>query len=165
MTEKLQLLVQALREELQQYGEILALLEQQQEIITSRAAPQLVEVVQAVNKQMVIIRQARDARMVRQGELAGLLQMSGASTLTELCRFLPEEYRLLIGALVEENNNLLTRVRQRVRQNHVMLARSVELMQRLLDSLLSTTRTTMYDDNGQVAKKLTGVRSRWSAVA
>jgi len=165
MTEKLQQLVQALREELQQYGEILALLEQQQEIITSRAAPQLVEVVQAINKHMVIIRQARDTRMVRQGELAGLLQMNGTSTLTDLCRFLPDDYRLLVGALVEENNNLLTRVRQRVRLNHLLLARSVELMQRLLDSLLSTTRTTMYDDNGQVAKKLTGVRSRWSAVA
>lgn len=165
MTEKLQQLVQALREELQQYGEILALLEQQQEIITSRAAPQLVEVVQAINRQMVIIRQARDARTVRQGELAGLLQMNETSTLTELSRFLPSDYRLLVGALIEENNNLLTRVRQRVRQNHLLLARSVELMQRLLDSLLSTTRTTMYDDSGQVAKKLTGLRSRWSAVA
>ncbi len=141
------------------------MLEQEQEIITSRAAPQLVDVVQAINGQMVVIRQARDARMVQQKALARLLQMNETSTLTELCRFLPEEYRLLVSALVEENNNLLIRVRKRVRLNHLLLARSVELMQRLLDSLLSTTRTTMYDDNGQLAKQLTGHRSRWSAVA
>ena len=41
MTEKLQQLVDALREELQQYGEALALLDQQQELIKSHTVPRL----------------------------------------------------------------------------------------------------------------------------
>jgi len=166
MTEKLQQLVDALREELQQYGEVLALLDQQQELIKSHTVSQLMEVVQAVNRQMETIRQARESRTSRQRELAGLLQMDGENgTLVELSRFVPDEYRLQINALVEENNKLLGRVRQRVRQNHLMLARSVELIQRLLDGLLSTARTSMYDDSGQLAKQTIGQRSLWNTVA
>jgi flagellar biosynthesis/type III secretory pathway chaperone len=166
MTEKLQQLVDALREELQQYGEALALLDQQQELIKSHTVPQLAELVQAINRQMETIRQARESRTLYQCELAGLLQMDGQnSTLAELSRFVPDEYRLQINALVEENNRLLGRVRQRLRQNHLMLARSMELIQRLLDSLLSTARISMYDESGQLAKQLIGHRSLWNTVA
>ena len=87
------------------------------------------------------------------------------STLTEISQFVPDEYRLQINALVEENNKLLVRVRQRVRQNHLMLARSVDLIQRVLDGLLSTARTSMYDDSGLLAKHLIGHRSLWNTVA
>lgn len=166
MTEKLRQLVDALREELQQYGEALALLDQQQELIRSHAVPQLAEVVQAVNNQMETIRQAREYRSSLARELAGLLQMDAQnSTLTEISQFVPDEYRLQINALVEENNKLLVRVRQRVRQNHLMLARSMELIQRVLDGLLSTARTSMYDDSGLLAKHLIGHRSLWNTVA
>ena len=166
MTEKLQQLVDALREELQQYGEALALLDQQQELIKSHAVPQLAEAVQAVNRQMETICRARESRTSCQRELAALLQMDGqTSTLVELCKFVPDEYRLQITALVEENNKLLVRVRHRVRQNQLMLTRSVELIQQVLDGLLSTARTSLYDDNGLLAKHLIGHRSLWSTVA
>jgi hypothetical protein len=41
----------------------------------------------------------------------------------------------------------------------------VELIQRLLDGLLSTVRMSMYDDSGQLAKQVIGQRSLWSTVA
>ena len=53
----------------------------------------------------------------------------------DLIPLLPADYRPLLQALVEENNELLVRVRQRARQNHLMLRRSVELMQELLNTL------------------------------
>jgi hypothetical protein len=165
MTEVLQHLVDALREELQQYGEMLALTEHQQELIASRAAPQLIEAVQAVNAQMGSIRDARERREARQRELARLLCAEEDSPLATLVPFLSDEYRVLVGALVEENNELLQRVRQRVRQNHLLLARSVELLQRLVDSLLATARTTVYDDSGHLAGNAGGHRPLWNTVA
>ncbi len=57
-----------------------------------------------------------------------------------LIPLLPADYRPLVQALVDENNELLVRVRQRARQNHLLLSRSVELMQGLLNTLLPVAR-------------------------
>ncbi len=43
-------------------------------------------------------------------------------------------------ALVQENNELLVRVQQRARQNHLLLLRSLELMQKLINSLFPGSR-------------------------
>ena len=51
-------------------------------------------------------------------------------------------------ALVDENNELLVRVQQRARQNHLLLSRSVELMQGLLNSLLPGRETRVYNGQG-----------------
>jgi flagellar biosynthesis/type III secretory pathway chaperone len=56
----------------------------------------------------------------------------------------------LIQALVDENNELLVRVRQRARQNHLLLSRSAELMRGLLDTLLLSRETRVYNGNGTI---------------
>ena len=61
---------------------------------------------------------------------------------------LPADYQPLLRALVDENNELLLRVRRRARQNHLMLRRSVELMQELLNTLLPSRQASTYDDTG-----------------
>jgi hypothetical protein len=48
---------------------------------------------------------------------------------------LPEHYRPLLGALVQENNELLDRVRRRAGENQSVLLRSLELMQRFITTL------------------------------
>jgi flagellar biosynthesis/type III secretory pathway chaperone len=65
-----------------------------------------------------------------------------------LIPLLPADYQPLLQALVDENNELLARVRRRARQNHLMLRRSVELMQDLLNSLLPARQSSVYDDTG-----------------
>ena len=60
---------------------------------------------------------------------------AGAASFAELVPLLPPDYQPLLMALVDENNELLFRVRRRARQNHVMLKRSVELMQQVMNSL------------------------------
>jgi len=62
---------------------------------------------------------------------------------------LPVAVQPLVKALVEENNQLLARIQQRARQNHLMLTRIVELMQRFLGSLFPGNPTT-YDNAGQL---------------
>jgi flagellar biosynthesis/type III secretory pathway chaperone len=63
---------------------------------------------------------------------------------------LPADYRPLVQALVQENNELLVRVQQRVRQNHLLLSHAVELMQHLINSIFPGAGPKTYDDAGRV---------------
>ena len=49
---------------------------------------------------------------------------------------------------MEENNELLTRVRARSRQNHLLLSRTVELMQRLMGGLFAAKGGSTYSGDG-----------------
>ena len=49
---------------------------------------------------------------------------------------------------MDENNELLVRVQQRARQNHLLLSRSLELMQGLLNSLFPASETRVYNGQG-----------------
>ena len=53
-------------------------------------------------------------------------------------------------ALVEENNSLLVRVRQRARQNHLLLSHAVELMQQLINSIFPGSSPKTYDNTGRL---------------
>jgi flagellar biosynthesis/type III secretory pathway chaperone len=64
---------------------------------------------------------------------------------------MPPDYRPLAKALVDENNELLARVQQRARQNHLLLRRSLDLMQQLLHSLMPTAHSSVYDQQGQTS--------------
>ena len=55
-----------------------------------------------------------------------------------------------MDALVRENNELLVRVQQRVRQNHLLLSHCVELMQQLINSIFPGVAPTTYDGSGHI---------------
>lgn len=148
MIEPVKALVEALREELQQYGEMLARLDQQQDSIMRRAADDILASVTAVQEQGEVIQQARRDRESMQRRLATVCQRSEQSTLGQLTQSMPADYRPLVRALVEENNELLVRVQQRARQNHLLLRRSLDLMQDLLRSLFPAGNCLVYDGAG-----------------
>jgi len=135
MNEFLHNFIESLREELKQYGELLALLELQQTQVVRRLADELLATVSAVNAQGEAIQVARREREQRQRELARSLRLPDDVLIVDLIAAVPEVCRPLASALVDENNQLLGRVRQRARQNHVLLTRSVELMQQFINSL------------------------------
>ena len=150
MMETLQSLIHALREELQQYGEMLARLDFQQELLMRRAAENLLETVAGIEAQGAVIRDSRQEREVRRRDVARALLKPDATPFAELIALLPVDYRPLVGALVAENNELLFRVQQRSRQNHLLLARTLELMQRFMNGLFlaSTSPVSVYDGTG-----------------
>lgn len=148
MIETLQPLIHALREELQQYGEMLARLDFQQELLMRRAAEDLLETVAGIEAQGAVIREARRDRELRQRDVARVLRLADAAPFVELIPLLPEDYRPLVGALVSENNELLVRVQQRSRQNHLLLARTLEMMQRFMSGLFPATPSPVYDGAG-----------------
>ena len=130
MKELIQNLIEALREELKQYGEMLALLDHQQKLAAHRRSPELLDSIGAVNAQAEAIRVARQEREQRRRHLARTLALDETSGFGELTPRLPRDYQPLVQALVQENNELLIRVQQRALQNHfyaeVLVADGVE---------------------------------------
>lgn len=141
-------LVAALREELEQYGEMLARLDDQQELVMRREADGVLQSVEAVQVQSLVIRRAREERERRQIDLAGSSGLSASADFSELIPRLPSDYGMLVSALVQENNNLLVRVQQRARQNHMLLAQSLELMGRMMKSLFPGSDLRTYNAGG-----------------
>jgi hypothetical protein len=124
--------VEALRQEMQQYGEILARLDQEQEAIAGRGPAAILGSIAAVNSQTQIIEESRQHRLDVQRAVARGLHQSEEAPLLELLPLLPAPHSLLIAALVAENNALLERVRDRAEENHLKLKQSTELMKRVV---------------------------------
>jgi hypothetical protein len=141
-------LVAALRTELQEYGEMLALLDQQQERVVARASDELLVSMAAVQTQSAAIQAARTDResCVRAVAEAGGVSPAGFE---EVWPILPENYRPLVKALFNENNELLDRVQQRARQNHLILTRSLELMQSFISTLIPPRQSPVYNGEGK----------------
>lgn len=150
MKEQLDKLVGYLREELIQYGELLSLLEQQQEMIVNRSADGLMQNLTSIHAQMAEIAKARTCREQCREEVAESLGFDCERPIKEMYSSLPVEYQSLVQTLVDEVNELLLKANQRLRQNHLLLSRSLEFMQKLIQSLFPTQAGQTYDQSGQI---------------
>jgi len=164
MNEPLNNLIEALREELKQYGEMLALLDQEQELVMHRQTIGISPCVAAINAQADTLQTVRQEREQRWRHLARTLDLSEDSGFKELCARLPLEYQPLIQALVQENKELLVRVQQRARQNHLLLSRMVELMQKLISSILPGTGPATYTEGGLMVSPALNPQSLYDAI-
>ncbi|MSU84984.1 MAG: flagellar biosynthesis protein FlgN [Pedosphaera sp.] len=164
MNSSIQDLIEALRMELQQYGELLARLDQQQETVFRRDAEGVLDGSAAIESQAALIEEARRERELCRADLARSLGAPADASFELLLPLLPDDYRPLIRALVEENNELLTRVRARSRQNHLLLSRTVELMQRLMGSLFSAKGGSTYSGDGALLGSRATARRMYEAV-
>jgi flagellar biosynthesis/type III secretory pathway chaperone len=164
MKELLHNLIEALREELKEYGEMLALLDQQQHMVMHRQTQDLLQCVTAINSQAETIAAARHEREQHRRHVARVLKLGEDTAFTDLIPHLPPEYRPLVQALVQENNELLVRVQQRARQNQLLLNRVVELMQRFFSSLFPGSNPTTYNDTGHMLAASLPQRSMYDAI-
>src|SRR5438552_744485 len=130
MTPLLQAFVEALRTELKQYGEMLALLENQQAVVARHGADAVASSVSAITVQAAAIETGRQHRQLLLHELSVALACPDSISCAGLIPHLPEEYRPLVQALGHENNELLERVRERAQQNQRLMRHSLDLMQR-----------------------------------
>ena len=157
-------LVAALREELEQYGEMLARLDEQQEMVMRREADGVLQSVESVQVQSLAIQRAREERERRQAELAGSPGLPACTDFATLIPCLPSDYGLLVSALVQENNQLLVRVQQRARQNHMLLAQSLELMGRMMKTLFPGSDLRTYTAGGTTSQNAPSGFSLYQAV-
>ena len=164
MKELLSNLIEALREELKQYGEMLALLDQQQQLVMLRQVADLPDNVNCVYAQAGVIAAARHERDQRQRHLARLLELPENAGFSLLIPLLPPDYQPLVDALVHENNELLVRVQQRARLNHLLLSHCVELMQQLINSIFPGVSPTTYDGAGHIPAVMVAPQPLYQAV-
>jgi flagellar biosynthesis/type III secretory pathway chaperone len=143
-------LIEALREELKQYGEMLAVLDQQQQSVMQRQTSNLLQNVADVNAQASVIAAVRHEREQHQRHVARRLGLDENSSFTLVIPLLPPDYRPLVQALVQENNELLTRIHQRTRQNHLLLSHAMELMQQLINAIFPGGAPKTYDHTGRL---------------
>jgi outer membrane protein TolC len=146
MTVILQKLIDALRHELEQYGEMLALLEQQQEA-AGVGADDVIQTIATINAQGASIHTARQQRKECQRQLADRLNQSNDPSFAQLIPLLPAHYQPLLSALVQENNELLVRVRERALQNQALLRRSLDFMQRFISTLSAEETKHLHASN------------------
>jgi flagellar biosynthesis/type III secretory pathway chaperone len=163
MTENIANLVSALRQELEQYGEMVVLLERQQQQIGARCADEVYQSIGPVKRQGLAIQKARSHREECRAQLAQTLQRARDASFAELISLLPADCQPLLCGLVRENNELLARVRQRARQNHLCLSRSIELMQALLNSLFPSRISRIYNGQGTMKLRRLSPRSFYEA--
>ena len=128
MNEELNNLIAILREELTQYGEVLALMQEQQELIINRAANELLINLNTVNSQMEQVAQVRQQRELARKQLVDSLGGTEETTFRQMTEMLPAEVQPLIDALVQEINQMLQNVQKLLRQNHILDKRSLDLM-------------------------------------
>jgi flagellar biosynthesis/type III secretory pathway chaperone len=164
MNDHLSNLIEALREELKQYGEMLAQLEHQHGLVMQRQTNDLLQSVSSVNAQTAVIAAARREREQHQRHLARRLALAENAGFAAIMPLLPASHRPLVQALVQENNQLLARVQQRVRQNHLLLSHAVELMQHLINSIFPGATPATYDDAGRLPSNHLPQHSLYEAV-
>ena len=128
-------LLDALRKELHECGAMLALLDRQQ-AVASRSGDDVLRWVTAVNAQSAAVERSRHLREMRRSELARLLAQPEDATFVVLVPQLPQTFRPAIDAVVRENEQLIARIRTRVRQNHLLIARSLEVMQHVINAFV-----------------------------
>lgn len=153
LNQTLEAFVEALRQELQGYGELLALMESQQQLIISRDSPKIESSASNINRQFHIIQKLKESRSDRQKELSACLGLSNDALYENIRKRLPSEYVTLTDALVEENNELLKEVRVKAKQNQLLLFRTVEMMQEFINHIIPRTEEKSYDATGTSATR------------
>jgi flagellar biosynthesis/type III secretory pathway chaperone len=153
MNEELNSLITALREELTQYGEVLALMQEQQQFIINRSANELLLNLNVVNEQMEKVSVARNHREACRRALVATLNATEETTFYQMTEMLPSEVQPLLKALVEEINQLLQHIQKWLRQNHMLLSRSLDLMKQIMKGMFPSSSSTAgtYGRGGQVS--------------
>ena len=153
MNEELNNLITALRDELTQYGEVLALMQEQQQFIINRAANELLLNLNEVNEQMEKVSVARNHREACRRALVATLGATEETTFYQMTEMLPSEVQPLLKALVEEINQLLQHIQKWLRQNHMLLSRSLDLMKQIMKGMFPSSSSTAgtYGRGGQVS--------------
>jgi hypothetical protein len=133
MTGYVEQLVEALRIELQQYGEILALLESQDS--AGGGLPAILNVCDSIQRQGAAIEEARLVRLQQQSRLAWVVGQPEKHSILDLLPDLPPHYQPLLAALMSEINGLVDQVRQEAVHCHTRLQGAVEQIEKLITAM------------------------------
>lgn len=139
-----------LRDELQEYGGLLGLFEEQQGALFRRDASAVLATVASIEDQTRVAAKKRLRRELVVRDFAVANGCAADATLRQMLTRFPEEVRPMLEALIDEVNRLVHRARRAVRQNTQLLQRAVEMHQEALRLLRPDSFTKTYSPHGQV---------------
>jgi flagellar biosynthesis/type III secretory pathway chaperone len=161
MITELEVLARPLREEIQEYGALLNLFEDQQTAILQRQPDLVLAIVDAIAKQVELIHTCQKRRKQLVQTIAFEEGCSEQLSLLGLLPHFPAPARPMLEALVNEVNRLIRQTRRRARQNQMLLVRTIELSQEMLRRLRPGTVTKTYASNGQIEMGASALEGRW----
>jgi flagellar biosynthesis/type III secretory pathway chaperone len=144
-----------LRDELQEYGGLIGLLNAQQQSILNRRPESLLEINQSVQTQMEASQILQKRRQGFVNHLARNFGESQEASLSELLPHLPDVTQPMFESLIEEINNLITRVRRKVEQNQRLLARLAEVTDQILGISDPIGHSKTYGKDGKAGRMST----------
>lgn len=158
-TEEAQALIDALRDELQEYGALLHLLKDQQQCLLRRQPDEVLALSSSIDKHLPVVSGARHRRQEELKSLAGKGEVSDEKApirLADLLPYFPVSIAPMIRSLVEEINRLVTQVGRFAHQNQMLLVRAVESTQAALQAVQPSVVLKTYSPAGKVLMNLTG---------
>jgi flagellar biosynthesis/type III secretory pathway chaperone len=156
-------LIEALRDEVQEYGGLLSLFEDQQTAILERKPTTVLAIQNSIKGQLETINGCRKRREQIARELAISVGRNPEITVRQLIDYCEEVVRPLLHALIYEVNQLITKTRRRGQQNQMLLARSIEVSQQILQRLNPGALTKTYSRRGRINISRGGVGSTYLA--
>ena len=142
-------LIEALRDELQEHGGLLSLFDEQQKAILDRKPEVVIAVQESILLQVDTINQCRKHREQIAAEFAAATGQQPGSPLRVLIEGAAEVVRPLLNALIDEVNQLISKTRRRGQQNQMLLARSIDISQRLLQKLNPGAKSRARQEQGR----------------
>jgi flagellar biosynthesis/type III secretory pathway chaperone len=158
-------LVDLLRLELQEYGGLFNLLGRQQDQIIERKPDAILGLNDDIDAQTQVVGELRTRREQLVVDLHARTAAAGTVTLRSIIPYFPADVQPLLEALMTDINLMLRRTRQKARQNHLLLARAMELTEQTLRVLQPENFTRTYQRSGKVATaRPAPAASRYSAL-
>jgi flagellar biosynthesis/type III secretory pathway chaperone len=156
-------LAQPLREEVQEHGALLNLFEEQQTAILQREPDLVLNLAEAITRQLDLIRSCQRRRKEAARVAATEQGCAEHLPLSALISHFPAAAQPMLAALMVEVNRLIRQTRRRARQNQMLLARTIETSQQILQRLSPDTITKTYSSDGRVEIGASTAERRWAA--
>ena len=156
--EETEALIDALRDELQEYGALLHLLKDQQQGLLRRQPEQVLALSVNIETQLPVVTGARHRRHGELRTLAGRGEIADEKApirLTDLLPHFPTSIAPMIRGLVEEINRLVSQVARFAHQNQMLLVRAVDSTQAALQAVQPSVFHKTYSPAGRVLMNLT----------
>jgi flagellar biosynthesis/type III secretory pathway chaperone len=156
-----EILADNLRSELQAYGGLLQLFSEQQENLLRGDPDAVLSYAHEIEAQLRITADVREQRENVVRTFAAAQGQPADTSLRKLLGFFPEPVRPMLGALIDEINHLIRRVRRGVQRNHQILTRVVQVHQDTIRTLRPSSFTQTYSTDGTL--RVTGSNPAWQA--
>jgi flagellar biosynthesis/type III secretory pathway chaperone len=139
-----------LRDELEEYGNLIGLLTSQQQSILERRTENIQLINQSVQTQMEANQILQNRRNNFVDSFASSLGVENSSTLSELIPHFPAATQPMFESIVEEINNLITLIRNKIAQNQRLLFRLSEVTDQILSISDPSSHSKTYSNKGEI---------------